>query len=82
MQGAVDCSPATAGGRVVLMLRPDQWRGRCRLIMRVEHAALYGGDLVELAGQQLARDGTPMGRVWLVARLHDLPAAAAAAAGV
>lgn len=49
-------------------------RGRSTLV-RVDHAALLVGDTVEIAGQQLGRDGMPLGRIWLTVDVHDLPAA-------
>ncbi|MFG2056701.1 hypothetical protein ACGFI9_22025 [Micromonospora sp. NPDC048930] len=45
------------------------------ILVRVDHAALVVGDTVEVAGQQLAGDGMPLGRVWLTVDLHSLPGA-------
>ncbi|WP_162959286.1 hypothetical protein [Micromonospora tulbaghiae] len=41
----------------------------------MEHAALLVGDTVELEGQQLGSDGTPLGRVWLTVDVHALKGA-------
>ena len=64
----------TPDGRAAV-LRVDH-QGRPALI-RVDHAALVGQDLVEIAGQQLAPDGTPHGRIWLTVPALDLPDALA-----
>ncbi|MEU4589423.1 hypothetical protein [Micromonospora aurantiaca (nom. illeg.)] len=45
------------------------------ILLRVEHAALLVGDTVELEGQQLGSDGTPLGRVWLTVDVHALKGA-------
>ncbi|MEV7263960.1 hypothetical protein AB0N38_10455 [Micromonospora aurantiaca] len=42
------------------------------VLLRVDHAALMVGDTVEVAGQQLARDGTPLGRMWMTVDVRKL----------
>ncbi|MEV1288036.1 hypothetical protein [Micromonospora sp. NPDC049679] len=59
----------------LVRLLPHQWGRRTEIVVDVHYAALIFGDYVELSGLQLADDGTPVGEVWLLADIRDLPGA-------
>ncbi|WP_143194127.1 hypothetical protein [Micromonospora sp. CB01531] len=50
-------------------------RGGQPILVRVEYAALHAGDTVEVAGQQISRDGMPRGQVWLTVDVRALRSA-------
>lgn len=47
-------------------------RGGWPVHVRVDYASLQYGDLVEVSGAQLRRDGTPEGRVWFTLKVDQL----------